>query len=141
MCCNGEQYREQYVFTFDKICRKKKSELRNIVYASIEVTQFYNYKFTTSHCVWQPSYRADTYLLMHMAGVLFYEFCKACVVWAQFTDAVEDTGLTGMKEGQVLGHLWVKQCGLHMRIFVFLIYKVYYCDAQNNRNTCSNYRM
>lgn len=42
---------------------------------------------------------------MHMACVLFYELCEANVIGAQFTDAVEDTGLTGVKEGQVLGHL------------------------------------
>lgn len=48
---------------------------------------------------------------MHMAGVLFYEFCEANVIWAQFREPVEDTGLTGVKEGQVLGHLWVEQSG------------------------------
>lgn len=46
---------------------------------------------------------------MHMARVLFYELCKANVIWAQFREPVEDTGLTGMEEGKVLWHLWVKQ--------------------------------
>lgn len=49
---------------------------------------------------------------MHMASVLLCELCKADVIWPQFTEAVEDTGLTGMKEGQVLGHLWVKASGV-----------------------------
>jgi len=37
--------------------------------------------------------------------VLLYELCEADVVCAQFRKPVEDTGLTGMEEGQVLGHL------------------------------------
>lgn len=46
-----------------------------------------------------------TYLLVHVTSVLFYELCKAYVIRAQFTESVEDTGLTGVKEGEVLGHL------------------------------------
>jgi len=42
---------------------------------------------------------------MNMAGVLLYELCKTYVIRAQFAQSVEDTGLTGVKEGQVLGHL------------------------------------
>lgn len=49
------------------------------------------------------------HLLVHMFHVLFYELFKADVVGAQFTDPVEDTGLTGVKEGKVLGHLWERQ--------------------------------
>lgn len=48
---------------------------------------------------------------MHMARVLFYELCKANIIWAQFWEPVEDTGLTGVEEGKVLWHLWVKQSG------------------------------
>ena len=48
---------------------------------------------------------------MHMARVLFYELCKANVIWAQFREPVEDTGLTGVEEGKVLWHLRVKQSG------------------------------
>lgn len=44
---------------------------------------------------------------MNMSRVLFYKLCKAYIIWAQFTESVEDTGLTGVKEGQVLGHLKV----------------------------------
>lgn len=60
--------------------------------------------------------RDFTHLLMHMACVLFYELCKAHVIWAQFREPVEDTGLTGVKEGKVLGHLWVEQsCTFHVQ--------------------------
>lgn len=55
--------------------------------------------------------RDFTHLLMNMAGVLFYELCKANVIRAQFREPAEDTGLTGVKEWKVLGHLWVKQSG------------------------------
>lgn len=48
-----------------------------------------------------------THLWMNMSRVLFYKLCKAYIIWAQFTESVEDTGLTGVKEGQVLGHLKV----------------------------------
>lgn len=44
---------------------------------------------------------------MNMSRVLFYKLCEAYIIWAQFTESVEDTGLTGVKEGQVLGHLKV----------------------------------
>lgn len=49
---------------------------------------------------------------MHMASVLLYELCKAYVIGAQFTEPVEDIGLTGVKKGQVLGHLWAKRHGV-----------------------------
>lgn len=50
-----------------------------------------------------------THLLVHMAGVLFYELGKAYVIWAQFGEPVQDAGLTGVKKRQVLGNLWGKQ--------------------------------
>lgn len=53
-------------------------------------------------------YETEAYLLMNMAGVLLYKLCEAYVIWAQFAQPVQDTGLTGVKERQVLGHLWVK---------------------------------
>lgn len=40
-----------------------------------------------------------------MFRVLFYELFKADVVGTKFADPVENTALTGVKEGKVLGHL------------------------------------
>lgn len=45
---------------------------------------------------------------MNVAGVLLYELSEANVIWAQFAQPVQDTGLTGVKEGKVLGHLGEK---------------------------------
>lgn len=46
---------------------------------------------------------------MHVFCVLFYELSKADVIGAEFADPVEDADLTGVNEGQVLGHLCGKQ--------------------------------
>lgn len=37
--------------------------------------------------------------------MLLYELCEANVIGSQFAEAVQDTGLTGMEKGQVLGDL------------------------------------
>lgn len=37
--------------------------------------------------------------------MLLYELCEVNVFGSQFADAVQDTGLTGMEKGQVLGDL------------------------------------
>lgn len=49
----------------------------------------------------------QAHLLMDVARVLLYKLGEAGVIWAQFAQPVEDAGLTGVKERQVLGHLWV----------------------------------
>ena len=43
---------------------------------------------------------------MYMVSVLFDELFKSYTISAQCTEAVEDSGLTGMEEGQVLRNLW-----------------------------------
>lgn len=46
-----------------------------------------------------------SHLLVDMSGVLLYEFSEADVIRAQFGEAVQDTRLTWVEEGDVLGHL------------------------------------
>lgn len=49
--------------------------------------------------------KTEAYLLMNVARVLLYKLCEADVIRAQFTLPAEDAALTGVKKGQVLGHL------------------------------------
>lgn len=44
-------------------------------------------------------------LLLHMARVLFNEFCEANIVRSQLTETVQDTRFPRMKKWQVLGYL------------------------------------
>jgi hypothetical protein len=52
---------------------------------------------------------AWSHLLVHMSSVLLYELCESDVVRSQFAEAIQDTCLTGVKEGDVLGHLHPEQ--------------------------------
>lgn len=45
-----------------------------------------------------------------MFRVLLYELFETDVVGSQFADAVENAALTGVEEGEVLGHLRQRRC-------------------------------